>query len=103
MYLISGEKKWTFYPPESTSHLQPVLYDSLDPVFKSGPDEPLDVPSYTVNLQPGQLLFVPAGSPHKVKQRKRNLRVKKNKKMDKKLSLFIRSQHESSFKMLFLA
>ena len=72
MYLISGEKKWTFYPPESTSHLQPVLYDSLDPVFKSGPDEPLDVPSYTVNLQPGQLLFVPAGSPHKVKQRKRN-------------------------------
>ena len=65
MYLISGEKKWTFYPPEAAGKLGPKFHDSLDPVFTPGPTLGL-LPSYSVLLRPGQLLCVPAGSPHQV-------------------------------------
>ena len=65
MYLVSGEKKWTFYPAEAAGKLGPRFYESLDPVFRPGPHLPL-LPSYSVNLRPGQLLCVPAGSPHQV-------------------------------------
>ena len=65
MYLISGEKSWTFYPPEVAGRLGPKFYSSLDPVFRPGPDL-ASLPSYQVTLRPGQLLFVPAGSPHQV-------------------------------------
>ena len=64
MYLISGEKKWTFYPPDAEGQLQPMFYDSMDPVFKASNVD--NIPSYCVHLKPGQLLFVPGGSPHKV-------------------------------------
>ena len=66
MYLVSGQKKWTFYPPEAAGSLNPVFYDSMDPVFRPEDDILQDIPHYSLNLGPGQLLFVPAGSPHKV-------------------------------------
>ena len=65
MYLFSGEKRWTFYPPETAGRLGPTFYSSLDPVFRPGPDLP-SLPSYSLTLLPGQLLFVPAGAPHRV-------------------------------------
>ena len=76
MYLISGEKKWTFYPPDAEGHLQPMFYDSMDPVFKATDVD--NVPSYCVHLKPGQLLFVPGGSPHKVDNVKDSVAVSGN-------------------------
>ena len=77
MYLFSGEKKWTFYPPEVAGRLGPTFHSSLDPVFSSGPDLP-SLPSYSLTLRPGQLLFVPAGSPHQVDNIKDSLAVSAN-------------------------
>ena len=78
MYLISGEKKWTFYPPEAAAELNPVFYDSLDPVFRVSDDVSENVPHYSVRLKPGQLLFVPAGSPHRVENIKDSVAVSGN-------------------------
>lgn len=76
MYLVSGEKKWTFYPSEAAGSLGPVFPDSLDPVFRPGPLPP--VPSYSLSLRPGQLLFVPAGSPHQVENTEDSVAVSGN-------------------------
>ena len=52
-------------PVQAAGSLNPVFHDSLDPIFRPG--DLSAVPSYSVCLQPGQLLFVPAGSPHQVR------------------------------------
>ena len=77
MYLVSGEKRWTFYPPEVAGRLGPRFYSSLDPVFRPGPDQ-ASLPRYSVTLRPGQLLFVPAGSPHQVENISDTLAVSGN-------------------------
>jgi len=66
MYLISGVKKWTFYPPRAAGDLSPSFSDSMDPTFNPSQEELDNVSCYSIELQPGELLFVPAGSPHKV-------------------------------------
>ena len=33
MALLSGEKRWTFFSPESTPYLRPRYFDTFDPVF----------------------------------------------------------------------
>ena len=66
MIHISGRKKWTFYAPEDSGALNPKFYDSLDPVFRPTLDQMESVKCYSVVLEPGQLLFVPSGSPHRV-------------------------------------
>ena len=74
---MSGEKKWTFYHPDAEGQLQPMfLNNSLDPVFRARDDS--NVPSYCVHLKPGQLLFVPGGSPHKVENLKDSVAVSGN-------------------------
>ena len=77
MYLISGEKKWTFYPPEVAGKLGPIFYSSLDPVFRPEPDLQ-NLPSYSVLLKPGQLLVVPGGSPHQVENLEDSVAVSGN-------------------------
>lgn len=74
---MKGEKKWTFYPPEVAGSLGPIFYDSLDPVFTPGTDLS-HLPSYSVHLQPGQLLVVPAGSPHQVENLSDSIAVSGN-------------------------
>eukprot|EP00088_Acartia_fossae_P012019 TRINITY_DN16148_c0_g1_i2.p1 TRINITY_DN16148_c0_g1~~TRINITY_DN16148_c0_g1_i2.p1 ORF type:complete len:266 (-),score=30.96 TRINITY_DN16148_c0_g1_i2:69-827(-) len=64
MYLISGRKRWKFYPAERIKDLNPVFWDSLDPTFPKDIDP--TIPSYTVDLCAGETLFVPAGCPHTV-------------------------------------
>ena len=66
MFLISGRKKWTFYAPEDCGSLNPKFYDSLDPIFRPSKDQLESLQCYSVELLPGQLLFVPSGSPHMV-------------------------------------
>jgi len=76
MYLISGKKQWTFYPCDQAGLLGPKFIDSTDPVF-SGDDSGLSSP-YTVTLCPGEWLFVPAGSPHKVDNLEESVAVSGN-------------------------
>ena len=66
MFLISGRKNWTFYAPEDCGSLNPKFYDSLDPIFRPSKDQLESLQCYSVELLPGQLLFVPSGSPHRV-------------------------------------
>lgn len=74
MLLLTGRKKWIFYPPDEAPLLYPNYDFSLDPFFQFDPlsDSPnyKDYPvaarthPYEVVLRPGELLFVPSGSPH---------------------------------------
>eukprot|EP00092_Neocalanus_flemingeri_P015057 GFUD01016263.1.p1 GENE.GFUD01016263.1~~GFUD01016263.1.p1 ORF type:complete len:476 (+),score=111.48 GFUD01016263.1:65-1492(+) len=78
MFLISGKKKWTFYSPEDCGALNPTFYDSLDPVFRPTPAQLETVHSYNVELDEGQLLFVPGGSPHRVENMQDTVAVSGN-------------------------
>jgi hypothetical protein len=74
MALLSGTKRWRFFDREEI----PLLYRNhfCDGIFKCSSDDPdltRDCPAfalarrrYEVVLQPGELLFVPAGTPHEV-------------------------------------
>ncbi|BFZ03456.1 hypothetical protein BsWGS_06495 [Bradybaena similaris] len=86
MALFQGEKRWTFFEAEDTALLYPQYFHSMDPVFSvdlSSPDVEqwpllaLTKPRQCV-LQPGELLFVPAGSPHYVENLSNSVAVSAN-------------------------
>jgi len=78
MFLISGKKKWTFYSPEDCGSLNPKFYNSLDPIFRPSQDQLDALICYSVELEPGQLLFVPSGSPHRVENMQDTVAVSGN-------------------------
>jgi hypothetical protein len=84
MALFSGSKKWTFFRPQVSSQLRPRFIDSFDPVFDidlttaSGQKVAIGLGPATVVLQPGQVLFVPAGSPHRVENLESSVAVSGN-------------------------
>lgn len=78
--------RWTFFPPDDLPLLYPVYHDSTDAVFEVNLSEP-DLCRYpllslthplTVTLSPGELLFVPAGSPHRVENLEPSLAISAN-------------------------
>ncbi|CAG5135387.1 unnamed protein product [Candidula unifasciata] len=86
MALFQGEKRWTFFEADDTPLLYPQYFHSMDPVFSvdlSSPDAEqwpllaLTKPRQCV-LQPGELLFVPAGSPHYVENLSNSVAVSAN-------------------------
>ena len=83
MALLSGRKKWTFFQPKMTPYLRPRYVDTFDPVFDIDWQE-LKVDQFTptvmmeVTLTPGQVLFVPAGSPHRVENLEASVAVSGN-------------------------
>ncbi|GFN91894.1 bifunctional arginine demethylase and lysyl-hydroxylase jmjd6-b [Plakobranchus ocellatus] len=86
MALFQGEKRWTFFDPEDMPLLYPKYVQSLDPVFdvnigkpdlKSFPLLALTKPKQCV-LRAGDLLFVPAGSPHLVENLTPSVAVSSN-------------------------
>lgn len=67
MFLFSGAKRWTFFAPEALPHLRPRYFgDSLDPVFDATEEDFAHLDPFVCDLGPEELLFVPAGSPHRV-------------------------------------
>lgn len=67
MALFAGVKRWTFYAAEDTTLLRPDYTVGLDPVFPSdAEEESTAVPRHVVDLQAGDVLFVPAGCAHTV-------------------------------------
>lgn len=86
MALFQGRKKWTFFSRDDTPLLYPHYEDSMDIVF----DVDLSCPDFDKHpllsrttplqctLQPGELLFVPYGCPHRVENLEDSLAMSAN-------------------------
>ncbi len=66
MFQIHGRKQWTIWNPAELCLLSPKWTDKFDPSFPPveelrGRGHPIEL-----DLQPGELLFVPGGTPHAV-------------------------------------
>lgn len=66
MLLVEGRKHWTFFSPQDLPALRPTYPFSFDPVFPPDILETTSARSVQVELRAGELLFVPANSPHAV-------------------------------------
>lgn len=71
MFLVSGTKRWHIYPPT----MRPYLYEDRAAQIFEVDSFDLDIAKYPLakrtlvyeaELKPGELLFVPSGSPHQV-------------------------------------
>ncbi|XP_056017847.1 bifunctional arginine demethylase and lysyl-hydroxylase JMJD6-B-like isoform X2 [Ostrea edulis] len=74
MAMFQGSKRWVFFPRSDLPHLYPQYPNNMDPVFEADIANPdlerqpllhLTCPSECV-LSEGEILFVPAGCPHRV-------------------------------------
>ncbi|XP_078662513.1 lysine-specific demethylase 8-like [Branchiostoma floridae x Branchiostoma belcheri] len=86
MALFQGRKRWLFFQKEDLPLLYPSYNHSTDPTFDLDVFNP-DVQKYPLLsqthpreciLQPGELLFVPAGCPHRVENLDKSLAVSGN-------------------------
>ena len=76
----------TFFDPRITNRLRPRYLDSFDPVFDIDLTEAITEEATTIKmlrpyslvLEPGQVLFVPAGSPHRVENLENSVAVSGN-------------------------
>lgn len=90
MALFEGRKRWVFFHPDDWALLYPVFANgSLDPVFQvdlkaSAQEQKEKYPlfqharSYECILEPGEILFVPAGSPHYVENLSHTVAISAN-------------------------
>ncbi|KAK3090370.1 hypothetical protein FSP39_011282 [Pinctada imbricata] len=86
MALFTGRKRWTFFPPNDVALLYPSYESSMDPVFDvdlGNPDlelHPLLSVTHPIQcvLEEGELLFVPAGCPHRVENLTTSLAISSN-------------------------
>ncbi|KAK3580713.1 hypothetical protein CHS0354_005717 [Potamilus streckersoni] len=86
MALFQGRKRWVFFDPVDLPMLYPRYEHSFDPVFDvdlSCPDleqYPLlrNVQPRECILEPGDVLFVPAGCPHRVENLDKSLAISGN-------------------------
>lgn len=86
MALFQGKKRWIFFPKSDVPYLYPEYDHSLDPVFDVDLSKP-DMDKYQLLqlttpveciLQPGEMLFVPAGCPHRVENLEPSLAISSN-------------------------
>ena len=83
---IARNSRWLLFPPEDVPRLYPVYSHTTDATFKvnlAAPDLVLH-PLLTLThpwecvLQPGELLFVPSGCPHRVDNVEKSLAISAN-------------------------
>ncbi len=82
--------RWIFYPPSDFPYLYPIYHDSTDATFSVDLSEEHDhtlishFPLLSLThpreciLCPGELLFVPSGSPHRVENLEMSLAISAN-------------------------
>lgn len=104
MAMLEGKKKWTLFSHEQQSFLYPKYDSSLDPVFEVDLESPdltlfpllsLAKPWQCV-LEPGDLLFVPAGCPHRVENLTQSAAISANFVDLSNLSLVKKELHFAS-------
>ena len=86
LLLIHNIHRWLFFPPEDVPLLYPVFNNSTDATFEvdlSSPDlslHPLLALTHPRGciLKAGELLFVPAGCPHRVENLTKSLAISAN-------------------------
>ena len=66
MGLLHGEKKWTIWRPADAAWLRPRFADGGDDPLFDGPGDGGAPAPYEATQEPGDLLFVPGGAPHRV-------------------------------------
>ena len=84
--MVHSTCRWLFFPPEDVPLLYPIFNDSTDATFEvdlSSPDlslHPLLALSHPreCTLKAGELLFVPAGCPHRVENLTKSLAISAN-------------------------
>ena len=102
--------RWLFFPPEDLPCLYPIYTHSIDAVFEVDLATPdlvkYPLLSYThpkeCVLQPGEVLFVPAGCPHQVSCNVKILSLTANNVMTKKTSLLLNDKTLSFKYLLFI-
>ncbi|VDI62083.1 Hypothetical predicted protein [Mytilus galloprovincialis] len=86
MALFQGKKRWVFFPQSDVPYLYPEYEHSLDPVFAVDLSRP-DLTQYPLLqlttpiecvLEPGDVLFVPAGCPHRVENLETSVAISSN-------------------------
>lgn len=86
MAVFQGSKRWVFFPQSDLPYLYPQYPNSLDPVFEADIRNPnlenqpllhLTHPSECI-LNEGEVLFVPAGCPHRVENLTRSVAISAN-------------------------
>jgi hypothetical protein len=79
MALFEGTKRWTFYRPEDLPWLEPSFAASTEPSFEARTATAAagraGIDPFVIDLQAGDLLFVPAGCPHTVENLEPSLAV----------------------------
>ncbi|XP_074649165.1 bifunctional arginine demethylase and lysyl-hydroxylase JMJD6-like [Tubulanus polymorphus] len=86
MALFQGKKRWVFFSKDDLPYLYPDYTHSMDPVFSVDLSEP-DFDKYPLLrltkpmeciLQEGDVLFVPAGCPHRVENLEKSIAISAN-------------------------
>jgi len=83
MVLISGRKRWRIFAPNSSAFLEPNYLGGSFGVdaFAEVSQQPPQLDAATVwecDLQPGEAVFVPAGSPHQVQNLEHTVAISGN-------------------------
>lgn len=83
MFMLEGTKEWTIFPEDEMCLLSPSFGDKFDPSFPHLP-ELVKTEDYafthpiTLQLKKGELLFVPGGCPHFVKNVENSIAIAGN-------------------------
>lgn len=86
MAVFQGSKRWVFFPQSDLPYLYPQYPNSMDPVFEADIRNPnlenqpllhLTHPSECI-LNEGEVLFVPAGCPHRVENLTKSVAISAN-------------------------
>nr|XP_022313990.1 F-box protein At1g78280-like [Crassostrea virginica] len=86
MAVFKGSKRWVFFPPSDMPYLYPQFHNSMDPIFEADLTSPnlekqpllhLTHPTECI-LTEGEVLFVPAGCPHRVENMTSSVAISAN-------------------------
>lgn len=76
--VVSGEKRWVFYPPDQAENLYFGRVDAFNPDFSQFPLFAQACPPLVCTQRPGEVVFTPSGWWHQVLNEKTGISVTEN-------------------------